>query len=673
MFVTDLGNIIIWWVLFFMIGLSVYPTTHLLFKKFFDAGYGFSKTIGLLLLSYLFFLINIFHLAPFGQLAIASTFLLIITLNTFLLYKNKKGVLATLREKKRIFIAQEFIFAFGLVLWSVVRAHQPNIEGLEKFMDYGFINSILRSKYLPPSDMWYSGGLINYYWFGHYMVAVATKLSSIPSNITYNLMLATIMGSTLTGAFSISTTLTQSLGKIVNKKTVVAAGLISAILLAFGGNFHTPFYTLKENPDNYWYPDATRFIGYNPDVNDKTIHEFPMYSFVVSDLHAHLINLPVVLVYVGVLLWIFTKNKNKISIATTIPLGVLLGTMFMTNAWDTGNYLLLTGLCIIVFNTHKFGLKPKTIFETAKTIVPIVFIAAITVSPFLIHFESIAEGVDYVMAHSRLWQLAILWGFPFILTLLFFWSMRKQRIRNEDLLVTGMFITVWALIVIPEFFYVKDIYIASHHRANTMFKLTYQAFVMSYTLAGFVAVKIISSEKTVKIKYSKKIIFFALFAALLIYPKFAIGGYYNDLKVYKGLKGDTWLAEQHPDTYNVVQWFNTNISGQPTILEAPGDSYTTNNVISSYTGLPTVSGWFVHEWLWRGDSSFPQARVSDINLIYTSNDISLTKALLQKYAVEYIIVGHFEREKYPNLYETKFNQLGKMIYSSGSTNVYKIN
>ena len=93
--------------------------------------------------------------------------------------------------------------------------------------------------------------------------------------------------------------------------------------------------------------------------------------------------------------------------------------------------------------------------------------------------------------------------------------------------------------------------------------------------------------------------------------------YYADLETYHGLNGVSWLQRQFPEQYDVIVWFNKNVSGQPVILEAPGDSYTDFNVISAYTGLPTVSGWFVHEWLWRGDSSFPQARVSDITQIYT--------------------------------------------------------
>ena len=75
------------------------------------------------------------------------------------------------------------------------------------------------------------------------------------------------------------------------------------MLVSLGGNLHSFFYgflsKFSEGGDKYWFPDATRYIGYNPETNDKTIHEFPVYSFVVSDLHAHVINMIFVITLIG--------------------------------------------------------------------------------------------------------------------------------------------------------------------------------------------------------------------------------------------------------------------------------------------------------------------------------------------------------------------------------------
>ncbi len=43
------------------------------------------------------------------------------------------------------------------------------------------------------------------------------------------------------------------------------------------------------NESAYWFPSSTCHIGWGDPLveNDRTIHEFPSYSFVLGDLHAH--------------------------------------------------------------------------------------------------------------------------------------------------------------------------------------------------------------------------------------------------------------------------------------------------------------------------------------------------------------------------------------------------
>lgn len=672
----DIYYVFLWWLLFFILGIGSIPLTWLIFRKFSDVGYGFSKTISVLGISYLIFLASLGRLLPFTNTSLYLLFFAYLILNVFIFLKNKEGISGAVSKKLRFLVTQEILFTSGLILWSIIRGFHPDINGLEKFMDFGFINSILASDYLPPTDMWFAQNPINYYWFGHLSVAVTTKLSTLDSSVTYNLALATILGLTLTGAFSIASSLIGNLNKRLNIRTLFAAGLISAILLAFAGNLHGAIFVTKEGPDSYWYPDATRFIGYHPETEDKTIHEFPIYSFVVSDLHAHLINLPFVLMFIGLLFsYVLTlKKKSDWKIGRLIPLGFLLGVMFMTNAWDVANYLLLTGITLLVFNINFGGLKAFSFLRIARDLFVALVIAFIAVLPFLVNFESIAEGVRLVNNRTPVWQLGVLWGFPAILTTIFavlIYKIRKNFERS-DLFVMSLLITSWVLIIIPEIIFVKDIYIASHQRANTMFKLTYQAYVMFYLTSGYIAVRTITYLKSKRARIVAFLFFVILFTAVLIYPGFAINSFYGELKNYRGLAGDTWLKYQRPDEYEVVSWLKENISGQPVILEAPGDSYTEFNVVSAYTGLPTVSGWFVHEWLWRGDSSFPQNRVNDINEIYTSINLQTSKNLLKEYGVEYVIIGSFERQKYPNLKEEKFNNLGTEVFSSGEASIYKL-
>ena len=614
-----------------------------------------------------------------------------LSLNLYIYFKKQKEINSFILKSLPVFILEELLFITGFFFWTFVRAHQSDLNGLEKFMDYGFINSILNSKFLPPVDMWFAGKPINYYWFGHFVTAVITKLSGIPSGVGYNLMLGTILGLSLSASFSLVSSLIHVTEKL--KRLAVIGGLISAIILNFGGNFHSTYYILKDGAEKYWYPDATRFIGYNPDTNDKTIHEFPIYSYVVSDLHAHLLNFPFVLLYISLLysfidqkvevlkkrngtgfknfighwLLIIGHPQNKI----LILLGLVLGVMFMTNAWDFANYLLASGFVILLTSVKKFGFKLDSLYKIALPILVIISVSVITVLPFVLNFESIADGVSITHTKSPLWQLAILWGFPAVLTLVFI--VLRKKYSREDIFTTSLIITSWILIFLPEFIYVKDIYTASHYRANTMFKLTYQAYVMFYLLSGYIAVRSIRSLSGTLQRLILTGFFIVLFASILYYPIIATRSYYGNLKgPTKSLSGETWLMEKNPDIYSAILWFRKNVSGQPVILEAPGDSYTEYNSISAYTGFPTISGWFVHEWLWRGSSEVPQARVSDIVQIYTAESIPLTKSLLQKYKVEYVIVGDYEREKYSNLIEEKFQKLGKAVFTSPTTKIYEI-
>jgi hypothetical protein len=99
------------------------------------------------------------------------------------------------------------------------------------------------------------------------------------------------------------------------------SGLLAGAGVCIAGSMHYPIYKwiipayqkLKGiEPTRYWFPDATRYIGYNPETTDKTIHEFPAYSFVLGDLHAHVINIPFVLTMLALILCFVSKSVSRI-------------------------------------------------------------------------------------------------------------------------------------------------------------------------------------------------------------------------------------------------------------------------------------------------------------------------------------------------------------------------
>ena len=747
---SDFNYIFIWWLTIFVLGSLSLPLTFNLFNKFWDKGYIFSKTISLIILTYLILVLGIFKIIPFTTIGIYLLISVFILFDLCFLSKHQrlKKFLLDLKKNYKTILLQESAFFLVLLIWSYIRGFNPDIEGLEKYMDWGFVNSAMRSQFLPPQDMWFAGEIINYYYFGHLIFALITKISSVISSVGYNLSIATVCALTFTSTFSLVSNITFLSFFKKNKaapcpvkgdggcnsspyqrgirglregfcfKKIITAGLISALLLTFGGNLHSLYKISKINYQQnqnhlvltkeaisksvsaYWYPDATRFIGHDPDTNDKTIHEFPLYSFVVADLHGHMNDIFIVIFFLAFLFISLFESDNRRNWKFIIGSGFVLSVCYMTNAWDFAVYGLVLAIFSFFFNFQKSGSASliKTIFNGLLVIVFWYLFSY----PFSLKFIPMMEGIKISDGHSPFYQLFVLYGgfwlicFPFLFGLIyklvkpvirqmFFkhinqltWPKIKNSLTPSDLFIISLIIAATVLVLIPEFIYIKDIYIYEHRRANTMFKLVYQAFILYSLSSGFVLIKINSFLKSKILRFLYYFCFLTVFVVHMIYPYFAIKSYYNSLKNYQGVDGLKYLEKLYPDNYRAIIWLNQHISGQPVILEAVGDSYTTFNQVSSATGLPTVQGWIVHEWLWRGAYDAPAARQAEVDKIFnflssSSDNVSEIKQLLSKYQVKYIFIGAKEHEKYPDLDLEKLSQIdAKIVFRSGQTTIYRL-
>jgi len=684
---SDFQYIFTWWLTILLFGFIALPLIQFAFNKFIDIGYIFSKTASLALITFILFVLSSLKLISFSQTSIFSISLLLLVFDYWWLFKknNYKKFVISLKKAKYLIIGEEIAFLLILTAWSFVRGYNPTIEGLEKYMDWGFINSMLRSTYMPPADMWYSGSPINYYYFGHLIFAMLTKISNISSIITYNLAIATVCALTFVSGFSLSINIiARYLAKKINFTFLIIGGLTSALFLTFGGNLHTVYKITKINIEQnkgelkinipafekasraYWYPDATRFIGFDPETKDKTIHEFPLYSFVVADLHGHMNDIPIVIMFMAFLFATIYVSKNYINFSMIIPAGLMLSWAYMTNAWDFAVYGLL--FAVFYFLTHTNLLKTIT-----NGLAIIAFWYVFTL-PFARHFIPMMDGIKISDAQTPFYQLFVLYGGFWLMVLPFLLAITKKKaLKPTDLFILALIITATLLIAIPEIIYIKDIYIYEHRRANTMFKLVYQAFMMYSLVSGYVLIRLMDLLKKTKLFLIYKVIFLGVFVSHLIFPYFAIKSYYGFEK-YKGLSGGLdYLEVSYPDNYKAIQWINQNIVGQPIMLEAVGDSYTTYNHVSISTGLPTVEGWLVHEWLWRGGYDGPGKRSTDVEKIYTSQSADEVRNLIQKYNIDYIFVGSKEIEKYKELNTENFENLSyKIIFETGKTKIYKI-
>ena len=181
--------------------------------------------------------------------------------------------------------------------------------------------------------------------------------------------------------------------EILQKKQLpVFAGFLAGLAVSIAGNMHYVVYAqilpliqkLKgEEVSGYWFPDATRYIGFNPDVPDKTIHEFPCYSFVLGDLHAHVVNVMFVLFLVGLLYaWMRSVRmrealimkpgrkqfwKKQLLIPHILLAAMMIGMFRFTNFWDFIIYFVVTGGVVLFTNIVQFDGKVLPIEVKAET------------------------------------------------------------------------------------------------------------------------------------------------------------------------------------------------------------------------------------------------------------------------------------------------------------------
>ena len=250
-------------------------------------------------------------------------------------------------------------------------------------------------------------------------------------------------------------------------------------------------------------------------------------------------------------------------------------------------------------------------------------------------------------------QLLVLWGLPVFLTVLFLifllWEKlhilkRKslyrllRSIKTPDLFAVIMGLCAIGLVLIPELVYVRDIYENGNARANTMFKLTYQAYIMFGMTMAYVIFRLIflTGRKVFQILAGVGLFFLLWTFGYFGNSVQAWFGNVWEVSSYQGLNATAFLETDFPADAAAIRWLRENIEGSPVVLEANGDSYTGYERVSAMTGLPTILGWYVHEWLWRNDVEDLNEKSADVQTIYTSADEGQVEALLEEYEVSYI-------------------------------------
>ena len=715
-----------WYLLALVLGAAAMPLTGRLFRRFQDRGWVFSKVTAIAVSGFLTWFLVAVKIIKFTTVTCIVVTLVCAAASLILYYREQKNGFECIPfAHLDLIYAEELLFFTAFLLWTYFAGFHPAAYGTEKFMDYGFMEAMMRSKTLPATDLWYSQGKINYYYGGQYFAVFLTKLSGAKVELTYNLMRTFVAGLAFAMPFSlVHQMVTDRLGKARTgwKKALPSVtGILAGISVSIAGNMHYVVYgqiipfirKLKgEEVSSYWFPDATRYIGFNPDVEDKTIHEFPCYSFVLGDLHAHVVDIMFVLLLLG-LLYAWMKKvrttelsrdsmsrrefwKKQLLMPQLLAAGALLGMFHWTNYWDFVIYFVVTcGAALFMNIIGQKGRSKWVLGVTAAQAAEILTLATVIILPFTLQFDTsnMVQGIALAKHHSLPHQLLVLWGLPGILTILFVVSLLIEKLRGAeqkslyhllisirlpDLFAVLMGLCAIGLVLIPELVYVRDIYENGNARANTMFKLTYQAYIMFGMTMIYAIFRLLVIGKN---KILKVLAFIGLFLFVWTCGYFgnSVHSWFGTVwkpSQYKGLNATAFLETDFPEDVNGIRWLKDNISDAPVVLEANGDSYSEYERVSAMTGLPTIMGWYVHEWLWRGDLADLNTKIEEIKEIYTSTDETRVKELLEDYNVSYIFVGSCERNKYgADLNNDLLKSLGEVVFQDSEypTYIVKIN
>ncbi|MCS7247561.1 MAG: DUF2298 domain-containing protein [Anaerolineales bacterium] len=412
-----MSDVLLWYFAVTLLGWLSFPIAFWFFRRLPDRGYAFSRTLGLLLWGYVFWLLTSLHLTYNRSEGIVFALAIVLGFSFFSFLKvGKAEFLQWWRENRAQVGVMEALFALSLAAMAVTRAANPEALGTEKPMELAFINAILRSETFPPHDPWLSGYAISYYYFGYVLVAMLAKLCGTSGAVAFNLGTALVFALSALNAYGLlSNLLSLQFAKRLHWKPLLAPllvllvgnlGGLLEVLHAAGifwqqrnGVWSSPFWKwldlveLSEPPQLpldglpkrwYWWWRASRVVQ-DYDVSGaprEIIDEFPAFSYVLADLHPHVLAMPFALLSMALALslWLSWKNRPNSSEAVSIVLGkrrwalryplvipfaesfvaaLILGGMAFLNTWDFPIYV---ALCAAAYALSSliFGPSPET-------------------------------------------------------------------------------------------------------------------------------------------------------------------------------------------------------------------------------------------------------------------------------------------------------------------------
>ena len=483
-------DFLIWWLIVVLLGLILFPFVSIIFRDFPNQGYPFSKTIGIILGAYIYWILLIFGLLPNVFYTAYAVFGLLILISLFFtLYRKNSNFLQWIKENKSQVIFSELLFFVSFAFWAYIRTSNPMILGTEKPMELAFINATLRSPAFPPSDPWLSGYSISYYYFGYIIIAWLIQITGSISSVGYNLAIALVFALTAINSQAIlfavlkrKVSATNPQVKPDRNRRLFLISLLAPLYILIVSNsegllevLHNRgiFWNKETGQSEVWEWINIRELNkppegvylFEPEKSGRTwwwrasrvleditsleepreiIDEFPFFSFLLADLHPHVIAIPIILILISlglVVLWkrdindsYFQQKWKWFREPTILMIGFIFGIIAFTNTWDLPICVLFI-LCTLILNSSN-GINFTRVKNALFIIIFCLMFGIGIVLPFFLGFSSQAGGILPSMIYFTKTSHFLVMFFPLLLPI-FVFGLSGNRKKKSLLISTS--------------------------------------------------------------------------------------------------------------------------------------------------------------------------------------------------------------------------------------------
>ncbi len=440
---------VLWIVVVELIALASVPLAFIVFKPFADRGWLMAKALGLLIVGLGTWMLASLEVMTFARSTVIAVLVAFAAINAVLPFANRDEIVQFLRQRWKTVAIAEAVFLAAFIAFVIIRMANPDLwhpyRGGEKPMDMAYLNAVMKSVHMPPFDPWFSGGYLNYYYWGQFLVSTLIHLTGVVPEIAVNLAVPTFFAMTAALSYSVVHGLVawvrSSRGETGGASPVIA-GLVGLAFVTVIGNLDGAIQIgqsgwkalsqgLPVGEFDFWR--SSRMMP--PDPPGHEITEFPFFTFLFADPHAHLWVLPFTVLCIGLAASVVLGLARSDSLRevwrpghllTLTILGVTVGALRLLNTWDYPTYLLFAFAAIgIAEYLAQGGISGGVIARTAAKSVFVLAVGLAAFLPFHITNETFFLGIERTTNQTTLWQFLAIFGlFAYVIGSYVLWELR---------------------------------------------------------------------------------------------------------------------------------------------------------------------------------------------------------------------------------------------------------